>query len=547
MGGSHAEKGVGTGTHRAAGVDVSRDSGGICHPAWWMWSLAAGEAAPMRPEYLGLTLIVVWNQIVLYAQRVQVDDGANTVAIGFIRSATILVLMAVVALRRRDTRLPRWWEAASVALMTLSTVLYLLDKGFGMTWLEPLAALACGVGLTWGGGMWMTFYLRLPMGAALFLAIASMGLSSVIGLFVSLLPQEICYCVGIALPMASYVCYRRSLRAVPLPPGPPGHPWQVDAAYDAEPRSTFVRILAGIALFSFALGVTRGFPAGVSIELPLYLRVLQHVFVIAVMGGVLWLTFVRGVRPRVSYAWITLISLMLLGMALLAVGSEPARDWGATLILVVNMTQVALLWLLVYDTSRHSSVPMGIVFGAYWLCHVLFRESGRGAILLAGPYVSGWQVLLAASLVLIVSVVMGLLLTDSLPRTRTFFCDFPRVGARQEPGGAAGGRAPDADGAALGGGGAVTASERASTDAAALADWLRERHGLTNRECDVAELLAQGRSSTYIAHALTLSPDTVRGYTKSIYSKLDVHSKQELIDVIRARASATVDGRNVDC
>ncbi|MDE8702818.1 helix-turn-helix transcriptional regulator [Adlercreutzia equolifaciens] len=62
---------------------------------------------------------------------------------------------------------------------------------------------------------------------------------------------------------------------------------------------------------------------------------------------------------------------------------------------------------------------------------------------------------------------------------------------------------------------------------------LVQSHGLTPREQDVLKLLAVGRSGTYIAETLCISPDTVKGHTRRIYAKLDVHSKQELLDLFQ--------------
>ena len=45
-------------------------------------------------------------------------------------------------------------------------------------------------------------------------------------------------------------------------------------------------------------------------------------------------------------------------------------------------------------------------------------------------------------------------------------------------------------------------------------------------------LYAQGRSRTFISSQLVISENTVRDHLKSIYRKLDVHNKQELIDLI---------------
>ena len=61
---------------------------------------------------------------------------------------------------------------------------------------------------------------------------------------------------------------------------------------------------------------------------------------------------------------------------------------------------------------------------------------------------------------------------------------------------------------------------------------LRERRFLTERECEVVRHLAQGRSKTAIGEKLFISENTVRTYVKNIYGKLDIHSKQQLLDLL---------------
>ncbi len=55
-----------------------------------------------------------------------------------------------------------------------------------------------------------------------------------------------------------------------------------------------------------------------------------------------------------------------------------------------------------------------------------------------------------------------------------------------------------------------------------------EQSGLTPREKEVTCLVAKGCSIEEAATLLSLSPDTVKGYVKSIYSKLDVGNRSEL-------------------
>lgn len=65
-----------------------------------------------------------------------------------------------------------------------------------------------------------------------------------------------------------------------------------------------------------------------------------------------------------------------------------------------------------------------------------------------------------------------------------------------------------------------------------LEELLQDRFALTPRECDVAELLARGRSLPFIQKELHISQGTAQSHLTHIYRKLQVHSRQEFIDVI---------------
>lgn len=64
-------------------------------------------------------------------------------------------------------------------------------------------------------------------------------------------------------------------------------------------------------------------------------------------------------------------------------------------------------------------------------------------------------------------------------------------------------------------------------------DKIAASHSLSPRETDVLSLLALGRSSVFIAEELFLSNNTVRKHIASIYTKCDVHSKQELLTLVQ--------------
>ncbi len=63
-----------------------------------------------------------------------------------------------------------------------------------------------------------------------------------------------------------------------------------------------------------------------------------------------------------------------------------------------------------------------------------------------------------------------------------------------------------------------------------------ERYGLSPRERDVFDLLVRGRSIDYIAQSLTISFNTAKSHIRHIYVKVDVHSRQELLDLIDQEA-----------
>lgn len=60
-----------------------------------------------------------------------------------------------------------------------------------------------------------------------------------------------------------------------------------------------------------------------------------------------------------------------------------------------------------------------------------------------------------------------------------------------------------------------------------------ERYGISVREEEIMEYFVQGRSANWIAEELTISKNTVRSHIRSIYTKLDVHTRQELLDFLK--------------
>lgn len=57
-------------------------------------------------------------------------------------------------------------------------------------------------------------------------------------------------------------------------------------------------------------------------------------------------------------------------------------------------------------------------------------------------------------------------------------------------------------------------------------------HGLTPRETEIFTLLARGRDVGFICAELYISRNTANAHRRAIYSKLGIHSQQELLDIV---------------
>ena len=61
---------------------------------------------------------------------------------------------------------------------------------------------------------------------------------------------------------------------------------------------------------------------------------------------------------------------------------------------------------------------------------------------------------------------------------------------------------------------------------------LGAQHGLTERETEIFAMLAAGATGSSSWNTTWVSRNTVKSHVKHIYAKLDVHSQQELIDLV---------------
>lgn len=81
----------------------------------------------------------------------------------------------------------------------------------------------------------------------------------------------------------------------------------------------------------------------------------------------------------------------------------------------------------------------------------------------------------------------------------------------------------------------ASSSDGDGRDLADRIDWYGEECGLTQREREVLLLLVQGKTIASVAQDMFIAEGTVKAHVQHIYRKLDVHSREELIELVERR------------
>ena len=225
-----------------------------------------------------------------------------------------------------------------------------------------------------------------------------------------------------------------------------------------------------------------------------------------------------------STCWAVLAFAFLGGTLMYLAGI--AATVGAYVATAACSLQLVLFYFLLADRTRRRSVsfvPAFVVYGfAFWALCWLTSYLGVTSVVAGVGALAGNAMVLVATLAVIASGVaaLGMLLLRG-PSARG-------AGARASAGsGPAGDMRPAGPG----------------TEGAG-ADWRRrldviERglvagYGLTAREAQVAVLYASGYSLGRVAEELGITKGTAQGYSKAVYRKAGVHTKNELVDLCQA-------------
>ena len=228
----------------------------------------------------------------------------------------------------------------------------------------------------------------------------------------------------------------------------------------------------------------------------------------------------RALIKLICFVAIPLIGVAFVMLPLFSDGLEAAQS-----ICIVGFNSFYfMVWALWTSDAQGARLPTRFIAGLL----VLVGAESLGSVLGSGiaPNVADSD----ASLAIVCLVVVYLLLMAGM-----LSFDRGQVAARREQ--------QRQEGAAPVGTRAFPPRQENSQDAPANArltetraelERLAERFQLSARETQVFELLAKGRNREHISKTLFISDNTTRTHMKNVYRKLDVHSQQELIDLLEA-------------
>ena len=370
----------------------------------------------------------------------------------------------------------------------------LAGTGDGASTLYLAGSLLTGVGSGIVVVLWAELLASLGSQRTVNYSVVSLLIAAVAYLLVRLLPIDVAQLVVALLPLVSMGCFVHFKRSVPRPPR---------AMRNVRVREKPpVRMMVIAVFFGVSFGAMKGLMAPVESD---WLAVRDLLNIAAIVGGSVAI-FATMSWAKMDFDHLTYqvaLPLMAAGFLFLPL-HEPWNVIGTAVHQAGYQYFYIVLWAL-WPVLASRGVPAGWIAGWGLLSIQLGQFAGSIAAALAVNVVDTdlGMAMLSAGIIFAILIIALFALGSGKASTGWGY-----VKPMEE-----------AD--------AATDFEKAGTRIA-------RRCRLSPREIEVLFLLAKGRNRAYIREELVIGDETVKSHVKSIYRKVDVHSQQDLIDLIEA-------------
>ena len=404
------------------------------------------------------------------------------------------VLIGIAAAQTRHPAVLRLATSTGLAAISgsIGSILLIASAATNDPPITACALAVCAFSLSLSYVQWGTFYSKLDLRhAILFLFVSGIVAAAIkTAVFVSPDPIEAVACT--ALPFVSTMLLGKARRNQPAAPS-------TKVLFDEQNTTGLWKAAVAVIAFSAASAVLLAMtPSPKEAEGVFFFsgRLAEAFF----CASVLVLVFTLHKTFDFPRFWKAILFIVATGILSYIVSPQTALQnvlAGAS----VNFI-VLFVWLTLSDIARHSSMNPVIIFSVGWSCYSLPFFLGSMASLASGESIADPASL--AFVLYAVSLVAAFCLEQRDRDIALIFSDL-----KQRP---------------------AEPSDFAEIDKRCAL--IAERYLLTERELEVMQHLCKGRSKAYIAEALFVTENTIKGHTKRIYSKLDVHSRKELQQVV---------------
>ena len=413
-------------------------------------------------------------------------------------AARMVVYAAMIALARRSGR---GFSTAVVLVCAgvAATGFIVTRMAFRFAEFVPLNELVPWLvagGLCFGAGdalinlLWARFSGTFDLRRVYLFVLLSSGLSLIVYFVVTLLPAALMLPAGALLFFASVAFCRQCLAARE----------PIDEEFSAPVFKGALSVLWRPVLGTSILAFMSGLMLQLSMSEAIPLGTFQFTALItqaAVIAALLLPALLVKSQPGLGSVY---------RMALLPLIWNGAGGLANACAQLGTLVAGIILWCMVAHTVHDTKLPAALLFSCTLVCTNAAQMAGALVGMLNAHTLGQGDIALTA--VALVAIYLLAMVSLFLFKDKTL-CGFDAVAEE----------------------GAPTAEQQGDALEARCAH-VAEAHGLTPRESEILVHLGQGRTARAISEKLVVSENTVKYHIKSIYQKLDVHSRDEVIDLI---------------